>query len=298
MDIDLKTSPPAPSPPRDGRYYFSDGVVIFLCQGVLYNLHKTRLALKSEFFTEMFQVPQNPESQDGKDDDHPIDLDRSGISNIDFRYLLVFLYDQDEVPMPTPLQYYFSVLHLSKMWRIPSGIKYAIAELPGHPDFTPAIQIRLSRQYDIKDWADPAFRNLIDRPLSQITLADAEHMGVVAYYKLVQVKCKLSEYKLGMAFNPPDIHHSFGCLDEPACERLWESFWWAGFAKQILHPNSKKAPAAIMLELDATKGPVAHMIPGCLRNTMDAMWEDNPFNDEQELVDEASTDLTAWMSSL
>jgi hypothetical protein len=184
------------------------------------------------------------------------------------------------------------------MWRIPSGIRYATTQLPSHPDFTPAIQIQLSRQYDINDWVDPAFRDLIQRPLSQITVSDAEHMGVVAYHKLVQVKCKMAEHKVGLAFNPPDVHHSFSCLDENECSRLWEWFWWGGYAKQLLHPDTKKTPAAIMLELDPTKGPIAHMNRRCLENTMEGVWEENPFNDEQEFVDEASSDLSAWMRSL
>ena len=184
------------------------------------------------------------------------------------------------------------------MWRIPSGIRYATTQLPSHPDFTPAIQIQLSRQYDIQDWVDPAFRDLIQRPLNQITVSDAEHMGVVAYHKLVQVKCKLAEHKVGLAFNPPDVHHSFSCRDENACSRLWEWFWWGGYAKQLLHPDTKKTPAAIMLELDPTKGPIAHMNRRCLENTMEGVWEENPFNDEQEFVDEASNDLSSWMRSL
>ncbi|KAJ7465666.1 hypothetical protein FB451DRAFT_1402676 [Mycena latifolia] len=299
MDVDKQATPVSTRPLRDERYYFSDGGAIFLCQSVLYNLHKTRLTMKSEFFMEMFDLPQNGQCVvDGRDDEHPINLDHSGITNLDFRYLLVFLYDQDEVPVPTPLQYYFSVLHLSKLWRIPSGIKYTILHLPSHPDFTPAIQIRLSRQYDITDWADPAFRNLVQRPLSQITLSDAEHMGVVAYYKLVQVKCKLEEHKVGLAFNPPDVYHSFSCMDENECSRLWEWFWWAGYAKHLLHPENKKTPAAIMLELDVKKGIIARMKPACLENTLEAIWDQNPFNDEKEFVDEAASDLSAWMTTL
>ncbi|KAJ6585821.1 hypothetical protein B0H19DRAFT_1250587 [Mycena capillaripes] len=129
----------------------------------------------------MFEVPQQPGSVvDGQDDDHPINLNASGIKDLDFRHLLVFLYDQVEIPDPTPLQFYFSVRHLSIMWRIQPGVKYVTTHLPSHPDFTPAMQIKLSRQYTLEDWAGPAFRTLIERPLTAITLADAEHMGVCA----------------------------------------------------------------------------------------------------------------------
>lgn len=95
-------------PVRDTRYYFSDGGIVFLvsiplnqtrhlclteqiqCDGVLYNLHKTRLTLKSEFFKNMFELPQGKEKE-GDNDEHPIKLSEN---NTDFRHLLVFLYDQ------------------------------------------------------------------------------------------------------------------------------------------------------------------------------------------------------------
>lgn len=97
-----------PLPIRDERYYFDDGAVIFSvrhshslglnitifttfqCDGILYKLHKSRLTMKSEFFKNMFELPQRDE-EEGQDDEHPIHLSDD---NIDFRHLLVFLYDQ------------------------------------------------------------------------------------------------------------------------------------------------------------------------------------------------------------
>ncbi|KAF7357895.1 BTB domain-containing protein [Mycena venus] len=293
------SSPDIVSRVRDVRYYFEDGGVVFLCENKLYKLHKTRLALKSEFFTELFEVPQDPNSVvHGHDDNHPVNLNESGITDLDFRHLLIFLYDQDELPNPTPLQFFFSVLHLSMLWRIQSGVKYVTTHLPNHADFTPAIQLKLSRQYSLDDWAGPAFRTLIQRPLAEITLADAEHIGVVTYYKLVQLKCEVADHKVALAFHPPDVNHSFSCLDENLCSRIWESFWWGGYSKQLLHPDNKKSPASILLELDPTKGLLAQMNKVCLQNTMEAIWENNPFDEEQELADDAYSKLCAWMDTL
>ncbi|KAJ7622972.1 hypothetical protein B0H17DRAFT_1151525 [Mycena rosella] len=221
----------------------------------------------------MFELPQGSSSAvDGQDDDHPIDLDKSGIQNAEFCHLLVFLYDQDEVVAPAPMEYFLSILKLSVLWRIPTAVKYVTNQLPTHPDFTPAIQIQLSRC--------------------------RAHMGVVAFYKLVQLKSTITEFKAALAFNPPDVHHSFSCIDENICSRLWESFWWGGYAKQLLHPDNTKPPAAILLEVDASKGILSHMPPACLQNTMDAIWEDNPFNHEQEQIEEASRAISEWMAAL
>ncbi|KAJ7804245.1 hypothetical protein B0H14DRAFT_3154063 [Mycena olivaceomarginata] len=135
------------------------------------------------------------------------------------------------------------------------------------------------------------------RPLTEITLADAEHIGVVTYYKLVQLKCEVADHKVALAFHPPDVNHSFSCLNENLCSRIWESFWWGGYSKQLFHPDNKKPPASILLELDPTKGLLTQMNKICLQNTMEAIWENNPFN-EQELADDAYSKLCAWMDTL
>jgi hypothetical protein len=49
--------------------------------------------MKVEFFKDMLEFPAGL-AADGQNDEHPIDLNRSNIMNIDFRHLLMFLYDQ------------------------------------------------------------------------------------------------------------------------------------------------------------------------------------------------------------
>ncbi|KAJ7254471.1 hypothetical protein C8J57DRAFT_1518603 [Mycena rebaudengoi] len=293
MDIHNAEQQPE-HPVRDERYYFSDGGLIFQCGNILYNLHKTRLLLKSEFFRDMLDIQHGV---DGQDDDHPINLNTSGIVNVDFRNLLIFLYDHDEVSNPT-LPYLISVLKLSKFLRIPTGVTYAVNCLPTHPDFTPATQLQLARQYEIQDWVDPAFRALIERRLSDISLADAEQIGLAAYHKLVQVKCLLADEMSGLAFNAPEVKHCSACLDEPRCSRLWEWAWWGGFGKQILHPENTKSASAIMQNLDLDHGVLSSMRRECLFRTTESIWEDNPFDDSDKEVEKASEELTAYLMGL
>ncbi|KAJ7897577.1 hypothetical protein B0H14DRAFT_2557578 [Mycena olivaceomarginata] len=234
----------------------------------------------------MFEVPQQPGAVvDGHNDDHPLNLNISDIKNADFRHLLVFLYDQDEIDTPASLEFF--LLGPPSVHDVAHPIRSQICY---HP--SPAIQLRLSRQYNLDHWVVPAFQSLMQCPISEITLSDAEHMGVVAYHKLAQFKWKVADFKTALAFHPPDVSHSFGCLDENVCSRVWETFWWGGYAKQLLHPDNKIPAAAILLELDPTKGLLSHMNRICLRNTMDSIWENNPFSDEQGFVDDAEKDLT------
>jgi hypothetical protein len=108
----------------------------------------------------------------------------------------------------------------------------------------------------------------------------------------------VADHKVALVFHPPDVNHSFSCLDENLCSRIWESFWWGGYSKQLFHPDNKKPPASILLELDPTKGLLTQMNKICLQNTMEAIWENNPFNEEQELADDAYGKLCAWMDTL
>lgn len=136
------------------------------------------------------------------------------------------------------------------------------------------------------------------RQLKNITLGDAIAMGVVAYHKLVQVHCQIEELDIGLAFNPPTVVHSPGCTDENACTKLWEYAWWTGYAKQLLHPENVKSRDRILLSLDPKKGILAHINADCLQGTLDSIWEDNPFNEDENIVGEASDALRAWMERL
>ncbi|KAJ7291384.1 hypothetical protein C8J57DRAFT_1163478 [Mycena rebaudengoi] len=283
-------------PKRDPRYYFSDGNLIFLCQEVLYNLHRSRLTMKVEFFKDMLEFPAGL-AADGQNDEHPIDLNRSNIMNIDFHHLLMFLYDQYEVSAPT-LEFLMSVLKLSTLLGIPTGIKYAEDHLPSHPQFTSAIQLQLSRQYEISEWVDPGFRAFIPRPLRDVSIEEADQMGLIAYHKLVQTKCQLDEDKVDLAFNAPEVEHCSGCSDEHKCGRLWDWAWWGGFSKQYLHPENTKSASTILSELDTDNGLLSKMCSLCLFQTMKKIWADNPFDDADEEVAKASKELTASLMRL
>lgn len=123
-------------------------------------------------------------------------------------------------------------------------------------------------------------------------------MGVVAYHKLVQVQCQIQELDLGLAFNPPTVVHSPGCMDENACTKLWDSAWWTGYAKQLLHPENVKSRSRILQTLDPSKGILASMNEDCLHGTLSSIWEENPFNDDEEYVTTAASELKAWMEAL
>jgi hypothetical protein len=94
------------------RYYFTDGSAVLYvginlkviglenvltsitpqCDGVLYNIHRSLFMRKSEFFRDLFELPQPANSREGLEDDHPITIE--GVNRQDLEYLLEYLYDQ------------------------------------------------------------------------------------------------------------------------------------------------------------------------------------------------------------
>jgi hypothetical protein len=175
---------------------------------------------------------------------------------------------RDEVVAPS-LQYLVAVLKLSKFFAIGSGCSHAIRHLPKHPEFTPVLQLQLARQFDIMAWVDPAFRELVARPLKTITAVDAEQIGLIAYHTLVQTQGELREHALSIAFNPPPVIIGWACPNENACEKAWDWAWWGGFARHLLHPDNTRPFREIMLELDSNRARISQMCEDCLRNTVE-----------------------------
>lgn len=67
-------------------------LVNWQCNGVLYNIHRSLFARKSEFFKDLFALPQPTNSREGLEDDYPIVIE--GVNREDFEHLLEYLYDQ------------------------------------------------------------------------------------------------------------------------------------------------------------------------------------------------------------
>ncbi|KAF8599780.1 hypothetical protein BDV93DRAFT_546720 [Ceratobasidium sp. AG-I] len=82
---------------RDPNYYFEDGSVIFLVEGILFKIHRSLITSKSEVFRDMFQLPTQskqdtpgPSDIEGSCDEKPILLTQ--VQARQFRHLLLFLY--------------------------------------------------------------------------------------------------------------------------------------------------------------------------------------------------------------
>ncbi|KAF7313308.1 hypothetical protein HMN09_00486200 [Mycena chlorophos] len=90
--------------------------------------------------------------------------------------------------------------------------------------------------------------------IEDITLEDADTMGVVTLHKVLSLKFEILEFRRSIAYNPPAVSHSYTCTDNPECSKLWETFWWLGVAKQLLHKDNKHSLAQILRKADPLEG--------------------------------------------
>ncbi|KAF7288226.1 putative Glycerol-3-phosphate O-acyltransferase [Mycena chlorophos] len=283
------------------RFYLTDGNIYFLVKNIVFRLHKSILANKIGFFNDMFSMAEQTKPLDGFDHQHAINLNGADIRLDVFEFLCVFLYERDDVDQPT-LDYYVALIRVAHMWNIPSAMKYATRELPLHPGFTAALKIQLARQYDIPDWFDSAFSELHATAIEDITLEDADTMGVVTLHKVLSLKFEILEFRRSIAYNPPAVSHSYTCTDNPECSKLWETFWWLGVAKQLLHKDNKHSLAQILRKADPSKGILSQMPLRCFELTVHDLVETGFNNDTLEIEaifkSTALKELKDWVKQL
>ena len=90
---------------------------------------------------------------------------------------------------------------------------------------------------------------------------------------------------------PPPVE-SFLCGTTERCKQAWNTAWWGGFAKHILHPDNPLSGHDAMQVLNDAQIP--GMCKDCLWNAVGSAWEVNPF-DELEMVCEGIGRVVKWI---
>jgi len=171
---------------------------------------------------------------------------------------------------------------MSLFLEIDDGEEYATTQLPKLPDFTPVIQMHLARLYCVNRWVEPAFRQLIAIPITQIQLIDAQRIDLPFYHILVKTKAKIDHHRRSVAFSAPDAVVDPLCHKSAVCSSSWTMEWWRGLARQLLHPD------AALTEMDVLAGFETVMIPGmcdsCQGRSIDWVKASKVFEREEEFV--------------
>jgi len=163
----------APSHHRHERYYFSDGNVIFLVEGVLYNIHRYFFQRDSSNFASMFSIPFGGRGQ-GLTDDEPISL--VNIKAQDFDLFLSILYPTEfGVFCACTVDEWAAVLYLADKWNFKSIKNLAINKLALIA--SPIDRIVLGRNYQINEWLGDAYRDVCTRA-DPLTYEEGVRLGM------------------------------------------------------------------------------------------------------------------------
>jgi hypothetical protein len=174
------------------------------------------------------------------------------------------------------------------------GRSFAFEALPKHLEFTLFLQLQLAREFQIAEWVEPAFRSLVNQPLENIGPDQAAQMGGLPYYVLLQTKRLIDAHVHNITFIPPPVYNCFLCLATGRSDEVWKRAWWAGFAKHILHPDSPLSGSEAIRVLNDAQIP--DMCEHCLRNTVDSIWEANPFEELELMTRDGIGQVVEWIT--
>lgn len=71
-------------------------------------------------------------------------------------------------------------------------------------------------------------------PLSEITLIDAQMMGVDPLLIVAKTKENMHLHHHNVACNPPELTHSMECVDFKACNDDWRTVWWNEMGRSLM----------------------------------------------------------------
>ncbi|KAI0295200.1 hypothetical protein BC826DRAFT_874787, partial [Russula brevipes] len=154
---------------RHHKYFFKDGNVTFLVDGVLYCVHRYFFSRDSVYFSTRFN------KLDTRDHEAlPTIISLDDIERKDFDAFLSILYPEKFQEIDLSYEEWESVLHLSTYWDFTSLRELASSVInPSTPHSSP----RLGRTYSVKDSIVPALSALCERK-APISLNEALDMKI------------------------------------------------------------------------------------------------------------------------
>ena len=97
------------------------------------------------------------------------------------------------------------MLKLSAFFEINHGYQYAIAELTHPSPLETSLKLQLGCLYRVDHWVEPAFQDMMARPLSSISRIEAHRMGLDYYYILSCTKAMVEDNYRAIAYTEPNL---------------------------------------------------------------------------------------------
>ena len=71
----------------------------------------------------------------------------------------------------------------------------------------PIQAIELGHRFNLKEWFEHGFRELVTRNLLTYTVPDTERLGLWCMMGIAKMQCALQDFCKFLAFVPPPLHH-------------------------------------------------------------------------------------------
>jgi len=163
----------APSPPQESNpFHFEDSQVVLQVEEKKYKIHRYFLTRESEFFNDLFSLPQPEDSATVEgSDDNPIRLPETPKAEIE--NLLRFFYFGMHDDYAASLTDWIAILSISTRLMFEKVRERAIKEITAQLDqIEPFELIELAIKFDVEQWLKPAYRRIVTRA-TLITHAEA-----------------------------------------------------------------------------------------------------------------------------
>ncbi|KAF5320067.1 hypothetical protein D9611_010341 [Ephemerocybe angulata] len=165
---------------KRGKFYHQ--LVTFEIEGVLHRISRDLLIRWSQFFLDMFKVPQGPGEKEGDSDENPIRL--SGCTNDEFESLLEVLYPQEDLRHSTlTKERWTGVLKLSRLWEMREVAAIAIEKMSAL-ELTNVEKINLGKAYGVPTWLEEGYAALVSGT-SKPSFAEMQDLGSDTAFRII-----------------------------------------------------------------------------------------------------------------
>ena len=155
----------------------------------------------------------------------------------------------------------------------------------------PAFQFQLARAHRIDNWIEPAFRELVRRPIESLTIDHVGQIGPDGFFQLVQTKEKILRVRREMVFHVPPTANDGACRTHLKCSSAGTREWHENVPQIIHHPEAPCGCADLLHQLQSAT------IDGICNKSQDLSvtwwWGEGWVDREEEKIDEA---VSAWIA--
>jgi hypothetical protein len=137
----------------------SDDLVVLQVEDRLFRVHRSKLTSASTVFDDLFSLPQDPLSEEGKSDGHPIHLSQSPL--IEFEQFLEAIYAPSPEFLSASPRTLLVRAAAAARWDAPIIHTATLAQLANSDDSV--AKLIAARRYGLEEWLWPVFFSICNR---------------------------------------------------------------------------------------------------------------------------------------